>query len=236
MRAIERRVECQVDRAEALRYLGYADQQLAPELAARIERTFGHCEEVARPAWCWRAFPVEIDAGQATLVGSALRFPASGALAAMSACAVLACTIGLAHDREERRLAVGEATEALVFDAAGSSLVEACADSCERAISMWAMVEGLHAGQRTSPGYGELPLSLSADIIRTLDAGKQLGISMTGSGLLVPMKSVTALVGLFEREEDARRARRSCADCIARSDCAYLKAGKPCNEPPGARR
>lgn len=229
MKGVNRQVECRVSRAEALRYLGYAEQELGVGLEELISRAFDRCEQLAQPAWCYRVFPVEVCGGQATLVGSALSFPANGPLARMSACAVMACTIGIAHDREERLLSVGQATEAVVFDAAGSSLVEACADSCERAIYAWAADEGLHTGQRTSPGYGELPLALSADIIRTIDATKLIGVSMMESGLLVPLKSVTALVALFDREEDARRARRSCADCIVRENCSYLQAGNPCN-------
>lgn len=227
-RGVDRQVACQVNRAEALRYLGYADQPLTPELRELIDRAFDCCQKLAQPAWCYRVFPAAVESGWAFLEGAALTFPASGALARMSACAVMACTIGHAHDREERRLSVGDATEALVFDAAGSSLVESCADACERAIYDWASAEGLYPGQRTSPGYGDLPLALSADIVRTLDAGKLLGIASTAADLLTPLKSVTALVGLFEREGDARRARRSCADCIVRADCAYLQAGMPC--------
>ena len=46
---------------------------------------------------------------------------------------------------------------------------------------------------RRSPGYGDLPLSLSRTIINELDAPRRLGVSITDSGLLVPSKSVTAI-------------------------------------------
>ena len=44
-----------------------------------------------------------------------------------------------------------------------------------------------------SPGYGDLPLSLSRTIISELDATKKIGVSITESDLLVPSKSVTAI-------------------------------------------
>ena len=227
--ALNREVTCRVDRDEALRYLGYSGQKLSVELEERIEGAFSRCEEVARPSWCWQMFPVSSRDGGVALDGSALFLETRGALSAMNACAVMCCTLGAVFDQEARRLAVGDATLAVAFDAAGSSLVEACADDCERAIGRFADETGLHAGQRTSPGYGDLSLGLSGDIVRALDAGKRLGLSVMASGLLVPQKSVTAFVGLFEREEDARAARWSCADCVARADCAYLRAGNPCN-------
>lgn len=210
---IERNAACRVDQSEALRYLGYSDQEIPGELAARIDAAIELCERVSRPMWAYRV----VDG--------------PGPIAGASAVAFLACTIGFGFDREARRLAASgeEAVEAVVFDAAGSSLVEACADACELEVHRAAAAEGLFAGQRMSPGYGDLPLAFSDDIVRALDAGKRLGVSLTESGLLVPQKSVTALVGLFEREEDARRARRSCADCVVRADCAYLAAGRPCS-------
>lgn len=231
MREIKHNVSCRVDRSEALRYLGYADQALDPGIVARMEDMFALCEETARPSWCFDVFPVEMRDGEARLRNSALTLSIDGTLqplARMEACAIMACTIGFAHDREERRLAIAQPTEALMFDAAGSSLVERCAASCERAIREQAFQSELHAGQRMSPGYGDFPLGFSHDIVRALDVGKRLGISVTDADLLAPLKSVTAIVGLFEREEDARRARRSCVECVAREGCSYLAAGNPC--------
>lgn len=232
MRGIDRSAACRVDRAEALRYLGHVGQAISPELDARIDGAIELCERASKPAWCYRVFAAERDGEKVLLSGSAISLPASGTgepLSRAAQCAVMACTIGLSYEREALRLAAVDATDALLYDTAGSSLVEACADACELAIREYAAGQGLHAGQRTSPGYGDVPLSASAGIVRALDAGKLLGISVTESDMLIPTKSVTAFVPLFESEDDARRARRSCAECVVKRDCAYLKAGTPCN-------
>ena len=47
-----------VDRAEVLRYLGYAGQPLSAELDARIDAGMARCLEVARPRGCVRVFDV----------------------------------------------------------------------------------------------------------------------------------------------------------------------------------
>ena len=48
---------------------------------------------------------------------------------------------------------------------------------------------------RFSPGYGDLSLSVSCDILRLVDAERRLGIRMAGS-LMIPKKSITAIMGV----------------------------------------
>ena len=43
------------------------------------------------------------------------------------------------------------------------------------------------------PGYGEMPLSMSREIIEKLEATRRIGVAVTDSDLLVPSKSVTAV-------------------------------------------
>ena len=54
---------------------------------------------------------------------------------------------------------------------------------------------------RYSPGYGDLPLELQREIIRVLDCGRTIGITLTESLLMQPSKSVTAVIGMKEREK-----------------------------------
>ena len=85
---------------------------------------------------------------------------------------------------------------------------------------------GLHTNWRFSPGYGDLPLDIQPAIVRTLEADKKLGMTATDSNLLIPVKSVTAFVGLFD--ELREHTKRSCAGCACASHCSLRKAGTPC--------
>ena len=49
--------------------------------------------------------------------------------------------------------------------------------------------------RRFSPGYGDLPLSVQPAFAQELDL-ESLGVAVTDSYLLVPQKSITALVGV----------------------------------------
>ncbi|MBQ6110986.1 MAG: hypothetical protein IJL01_01180 [Synergistaceae bacterium] len=49
---------------------------------------------------------------------------------------------------------------------------------------------------RFSPGYGDLGMNVIEDIITILNATKRIGLSVTRSLMMTPVKSVTAVAGL----------------------------------------
>ena len=102
-------------------------------------------------------------------------------------------TIGAEFDAWQRRLSVLSAADALLSQQIGLAAVEAVMDELERRLRLEVEVEGKRLKPRRSPGYGDLPLSLSRTIISELDATRQIGVSITESDLLVPSKSVTAI-------------------------------------------
>jgi cobalamin-dependent methionine synthase I len=53
---------------------------------------------------------------------------------------------------------------------------------------------------RFSPGYGDLPLELQTNLFKVLDCQHFIGLTLNDSMLMSPSKSVTAIVGLRERE------------------------------------
>lgn len=112
-------------------------------------------------------------------------------------CALMAVTLGAQREQELQRRTALSATDALLYDAACSALAEAAADALQERVAQAAVERGLDmlAG-RFSPGYGDLPLDVQKPLLAALDAYRALGLAATESCLLVPRKSVTAVVGL----------------------------------------
>lgn len=102
-------------------------------------------------------------------------------------------TIGAEFDAWQRRLSVLSAADALLSQRIGLDAVEKVMDGLEEEIRKEVEVEGKRLKPRRSPGYGDLPLSLSRRILEELDAPRRIGVSITESDLLVPSKSVTAI-------------------------------------------
>lgn len=223
-----------VNRAEALRYLGYAGQALDAEMEARIDKNIAACEREARPGFVFRSFPIEACERGVRLVGSSLVLEGADIarhLKGAAECAVLACTLGMANEAAMARRKAQSALDAAIYGAAGSSLVESVADTCEAAVVADAAKRGMRTNWRYSPGYGDLPLALQPEIVRVLAADKRLGMVATESNLLIPAKSVTAFVGLFDADanfDEISGVKASCDGCACRQNCTLRAAGTPC--------
>ena len=224
-----------VDRGEVLRYLGYAGQELSPELDGRIDAVIDRCLAAARPAGCARVFDVSGVAERdgvpvIGLAGTALQLRGhsiaehlEGALAV----GVLAVTLGLGVEAELRRLSLTDRVGQLVFDAAGSALVERAADAAEARVVAAATERGLFCGKRFSPGYGDFPLATQPILLATLDAQRALGITLSPELLMTPTKSVTAVVGLFGEPQEGA-GREACGTCLCRDFCLLRASGRTC--------
>lgn len=242
------KLDAHIDNAEMMAFLGYGDQVLDNSLQARIDAARETCEREMSVQGIYRIFPVRfikedlarvprvyLEDTPFTLPGASISRFLEGAREV----ALLACTLGLQSEmilRRERNLSVADG---LLFDAAASALVENGADKLSALISQEAAERGLRAGTRFSPGYGDLSLDVQPGLLLALDAGKTLGITTTESSMLVPSKSITAVMGLFpldapSSEEVAWEAEDEkltgpCRTCPQRHHCILRAQGKTCH-------
>lgn len=199
---------------EGLRYLGVKVpdaflQAQAAQLAEALQRRI-------TPRFVWAATTPD-----------ALQLPgrtAARMLADCRQCAVLVCTLGAEFDLWVRREQLRDMAQAALLDALGSAYIEAACDAAEDAIR--ARFPEMHLTDRFSPGYGDLPLAVQPTLL-TLAGGSRIGVTLTDAMLMLPQKSVTAIVGIADTPQPARI--RGCAHCSLRQSCPYRKAGTPCH-------
>ena len=106
---------------------------------------------------------------------------------------IFAVTLGIGVDRLIRTKSVLSPSEGFILDAIGSALAESAADVAERKIHT-----GKRARPRFSPGYADFSLSHQREILALFDSEKNIGITLLDSGLMIPQKSITAVVGIAE--------------------------------------
>ena len=213
------------DVREALRYVGIrtpdAEQLKQAENAAR------HLESAVNPRFVWKLFPIERAAEGLLLTGTRVLLTGRSSekmLAECDRCVLLAVTLGPAADTLVRAASARDMTEAVLLDACASALTESGCGLAEKEIR--ARFPDLYLTDRFSPGYGDLPLDTQPAILSALDAGRRLGLYLTGSLLMNPSKSVTAVIGLAPVPQRARI--RGCAYCAMNADCALRKGGHSC--------
>ncbi len=217
-----------IDEDELLRSLGRKGHKVDETLIERARAMGERCLAVSDPRGVFRIFPLsetaegmELEGTGIVLRGEDIRRHMHGAVS----CGVLAVTLGMGPERELRRLSCGSVTDELLFNAACTLLVEQEADRCER--DMRREAKGLFGTTRFSPGYGDLPLSHQPELLAILDAGRRLGISLTEDCLMLPRKSVTAVLPLFDKAADTD-AKEVCEMCLSRESCELRKAGVFC--------
>ena len=210
---------------EALRYLGAAGD--AGDTRRQAEGMAALLEERIAPRYVWRVFDAQTVSDGILLPGADLLLSGSLARRMLAGCrqaALLICTLGAGFDAMLRTWQARDMAGAAVLDACGSAWVETGCDRAEAELA--ARYPALYLTDRFSPGYGDLPLTLQDDFVLLLDGGRRLGVTVTESHLLLPMKTVTAVIGLADTPQPARI--RGCAYCSLSPACALQKGGTPC--------
>ena len=102
---------------------------------------------------------------------------------------LFAATVGVGPDRLIKRYSQISPSRAVMMQALGAERIETLCD---------AFCETLHGAlpSRFSPGYGDLPLDVQRQVVRTLDTERKIGVCLNECLLMSPTKSVTAFVGI----------------------------------------
>ena len=186
------------DVKEILRYAGVrGDGREYTELVSELLRL---SEREIRPRACYIRVPVmvsgtHVDLDLFSVVSSSL----SRALFGCSEAYIFAATIGVGIDRLMAKFGVSRASSQLILQAIGTERVERLCDLVCKELEEQTAVEGKVCTGRFSPGYGDLPLSAQSDVVRILDTGRKIGVTLGETLLLTPTKSVTAIVGIKEK-------------------------------------
>ena len=61
-----------------------------------------------------------------------------------------------------------------------------------------------------------------------LNSQKEIGLTVTNSGIMIPRKSVVALIGVSDKK--AISTKKSCDYCNNRHNCDYKKEGHSCGD------
>ena len=107
---------------------------------------------------------------------------------------VFAATLGMDSELQRRRASASSPMQALVLDAMGSAAIEQLCNQFTEYIR--ALYPDYSHRPRFSPGYGDFSLEAQNKILSVLNAQRMLGISVSESYLMIPQKSVTAIIGL----------------------------------------
>ena len=207
----------QIPEREVLRYLGVRGDGDAA-LRDSIAKQSSLLMEAATPRLVWKRLPMDAH----FIEGKDLqRLLQDG-----KELVLFAATLGMEVERLSRQKQLKNMAEALVFDACADAAIEdVCDNFCH---DLAREISPLCLTRRFSPGYGDLPLTYQKKMFDALDIFRRIGVSLTESGLMLPQKSVTAIMGI--RETPMPNRILLCEGCSLNDHCTHRREAGVCEK------
>ena len=194
--------ELGITAADVYEQMGYHDAQ--PDKATQQE-TATILKEVSqwlRPQFSYFVVNKQPDFEMGNIILRQLR--------GSEAFALFVCTSGLEFETYQQRLKEqGDMVRVFIADALGSVIAEKCADQMEKALQESIDKLGWKHTNRFSPGYCGWHVS-QQQLLFPLFQGHTCGVKLTDSSLMVPIKSVSGIIGLGEK---VRKLEYTCGLC-----------------------
>ncbi|MGN0552406.1 MAG: methionine synthase [Oscillospiraceae bacterium] len=217
-----------INRAEALRYLAAGGSTPDENLSALMDICEEKLTAAAKGKYIYRVFDIAENSGEKVVLdGCTLTMTGKDICSHLAGCekAVLLCaTVGSDVDVLIRREQISDMAAAVVIDAMAGCAIEQVCDNAEEDIRK--SFPDMNMTWRFSPGYGDLPIDCQKKFVEVVNAGRTIGLNVTDSFIMIPRKSVTAVIGLSA--EPIEKKRRGCAVCSMRERCEFRKRGSRC--------
>ena len=202
-----------------LRYLGVRGPEIPQDLLQAVQEELPYVQASLHCSAISERFPLNLVHSHCTFGGITVESEALAKnLYGCTEVFVFAATIGIDVDRLLMRNAHLSPSKGVIDDALASAAIEAWCDCLNTTLETQVAKEGRFLRPRFSPGYGDFSLSVQPQLLEILSASKRIGLTLTDHLLMVPTKSVTALIGICDTPVPCKQG---CETCTRRDDCPY---------------
>ena len=177
-----------INRSELYEQMGYGDAAPDEATVRETETILAEVKNLLKPRFCFFVVPELPHFSTGKIIERQLR----GA----EAYALFICTAGTEYEEYLKRLnEAGDMVRVFIADALGSVIAEKTADCMEKALQENIEKLGWNHTNRFSPGYCGWHVS-QQQLLFPLFNGETCGVSLTESCLMLPIKSVSGIIGL----------------------------------------
>ena len=220
--------DLKIDKDEVLRYLYHKNEPLEKNLDDLVDSLIKETTDIARPRFIYNIFSIEKNNGiflqntNLTLMGRDI----ARHLEKSEKCAVLCATLGSEIEMKINYYSKIELLKSVILDACASTLIEALCDNTENLIKEEAEKNGFFITSRYSPGYGDFDISVQKDLLNLIEAPKRIGVTVTDSFIMLPRKSVSAVIGFQSKK--IKKEIDKCSTCNLKENCSFRKGNTYC--------
>lgn len=205
--------------SEAARYMGVKGE---PDETVRhlIEKADKKARMTITPKYVYRVSDVEFSDRGVRLKNPGLVLHGNDIRSHLEGCGkavVFAATLSAEADKLIRQAEVTDMAEALAMDCVCSALIEQVCNKAEDEI--FQEIKASYRTWRFSPGYGDLPISIQDELLKVLNAQRRIGLTVTNENIMLPSKSVSAIIGVSEQPVAVRSDK--CEFCNMRGKCGF---------------
>lgn len=218
-----------IPKKEVLRYLGHKNQEINGNIDRLIDETIKEAKELVNPKKVVARYKITINDTGVSLDNTNLILTGEDIknhLKYSKDIYIMAVTLGSAIEKKIAYYEKIDLTKAVILDSCATTAVEEFCDLIEEDIKKIAESEYKEITFRYSPGYGDLPIDIQKDFLDTLNATKTIGLTVSSHNLLMPRKSVTAIIGLIPKDKAINK--RTCEVCSNYNNCKFRKEGVSC--------
>ncbi|WP_195250907.1 vitamin B12 dependent-methionine synthase activation domain-containing protein [Romboutsia sp. 1001713B170207_170306_H8] len=216
-----------IENNDILTFLGYKNQKLDDSILNMINSCKEEAINLINERFIYGVYDIEEDK-DIRLLNTNIVLSGESITRHLKDCnkvILFACTLGIDIERKIRLYEKIDLTKSIILDACASILVESLCDDIEKIIKKGLNKEYRYT-LRFSPGYGDLDISSQKKVIGLLDANRKIGLTCSSNFILMPRKSVTAIIGISNN--DIKSEYDICDSCHARENCMYRNNNNKC--------
>ncbi len=224
--SIIRDIPLNLQTREVLRRSGIKeDSKLKSEMGTLIGKLLASVndEDLLEPAVVYETYLItEVGYQQLSLEGNTMLHGStlSSVLSQAKELAVLVCTIGgRLEEKVTDYFGKSEPLRGLLLDSIGNVAVDSVAQKGCEIIMCEMPLRGYQTSSPLSPGGPSFPLSEQWQLFKLVPA-EEIGVRLTSTGLMVPRKSVSMVIGIGPQMKTWTKA-EACARCNLKETCRY---------------
>lgn len=213
----------EIRKREVYRYLGYRNQEPDEIIKLLTDEVLEELTGSVTPKSVMRQFSCRLEKDRIYLYDGQIEFSLQSKdlsynLHNCEFVIAFAATLGNAPDLLLRKYEIMNMAKASVVQAASAELIEGyCNEQQEQLKKDWEE-KGYYLKPRFSPGYGDLGLETQKMLFEVLSCEKRIGLTLTDTLLMLPTKSVTALIGVTKEASNCHIGK--CNNCD-KKDCEF---------------
>lgn len=209
-----------IKKNEILKNLQYRGSEIPEDIDYLIFQSIVDLEKYAKPKYKYIELDKDLEELKEILLGEGIK----DLLSTSRKVVLMGVTLGREIEMLTRKYSFSDLVRSVILDATASAGVESLANDINDEIKN--IYKPMYLTDRFSPGYGDLPISVQKKFLNLINGEKDLGITTTESGIMIPRKSITAIIGISDKKQPRRRP--GCENCRLFMECEFIKRGETC--------